>query len=248
MSGGNAVPALDVEGLVAAYEADLPIVRGVDLRVRRGELVTLLGPNGAGKSTLVKAIAGTAPILAGTVRLDGTPIEALPVHEKLARGLGFVPQTENIFASLSIEENLELAADRLPRNARRARLAEVTARFPDLAREPRRRAGALSGGQRQMLAIARALIANPSVLLLDEPSAGLSPKIVGEVFNELQALNRAGVTIVLVEQNVRAALAIATRALILVEGRIAHEGEPRALLADDTVARLYLGHRTEATS
>ena len=104
MSGGNAVPALDVEGLVAAYEADLPIVRGVDLRVRRGELVTLLGPNGAGKSTLVKAIAGTAPILAGTVRLDGTPIEALPVHEKLARGLGFVPQTENIFASLSIED------------------------------------------------------------------------------------------------------------------------------------------------
>ena len=245
MSAGQPVPALAVEGLVAAYEPDLPIVRGVDLRIMPGELVTLLGPNGAGKSTLVKAIAGTAPILEGSVRLAGTPIESLPVHLKLARGLGFVPQTENIFTTLSIAENLNLAADRLLRHERQARVAEVSHRFPDLAREPRRRAGALSGGQRQMLAIARALIGSPSVLLLDEPSAGLSPRVVGEVFQELQALNRDGVTIVLVEQNVRAALAIASRALILVEGRMAHEGEPKSLLADDTVARLYLGRRTE---
>lgn len=248
MSPGNDSPALAVSGLVAAYEPDLPIVRGVDLRVMPGELVALLGPNGAGKSTLVKAIAGTAPVLSGTVTLQGVPIEKLPVHEKVMRGLGFVPQTENIFASLTIAENLELAADRLPRADRRERVDEVTARFPDLAREPRRRAGALSGGQRQMLAIARALIGRPSLLLLDEPSAGLSPKIVAEVFRELQALNRAGVTIVLVEQNVRAALSIASRALILVEGRIAHEGQPQALLGDDTVARLYLGHRAEVAA
>ncbi len=245
MTPGDTRPALAVSGLVAAYEADLPIVRGVDLAVMPGELVALLGPNGAGKSTLVKAIAGTAPVLSGTVMLGGTPIEQLPVHEKVMRGLGFVPQTENIFASLTIAENLDLAADRLSRADRRARVDEVTARFPDLAREPRRRAGALSGGQRQMLAIARALIGRPSLLLLDEPSAGLSPKFVAEVFRELQALNKAGVTIVLVEQNVRAALAIASRALILVEGRIAHEGDAQALLGDDTVARLYLGHRTE---
>ncbi len=209
--------------------------------------MALLGPNGAGKSTLLKAIAGTAPILKGSVQLVGTSIEKLPVHLKQARGLGFVPQTENIFTTLTIAENLELAADRLLRRERQARVREVARRFPDLAREPNRRAGALSGGQRQMLAIARALIGSPSVLLLDEPSAGLSPRIVAEVFRELQALNRDGVTIVLVEQNVRAALAIASRALILVEGLVAHEGEPQAMLADDTVARLYLGRHRETS-
>lgn len=235
--------ALSVHDLVAAYEPDLPILRGVSFAIHPGELVALLGPNGAGKSTLVKAIAGTAPILSGTVQLSDAPIEALPVHEKLARGLGFVPQTENVFTSLSVGENLQLAADRLSKSERREQIAQVEARFPDLIKHRHHRAGALSGGQRQMLAIGRALIGAPSVLMLDEPSAGLSPRVVGEVFAALQALNRAGVTIVLVEQNVRAALAIASRALILVEGRIAHEGAPSALLGDDTVADLYLGRK-----
>nr|WP_289852396.1 ABC transporter ATP-binding protein [Mesorhizobium liriopis] len=234
---------MSVRDLVAAYEPDLPILRGVSFTVHPGELVALLGPNGAGKSTLVKAIAGTAPILSGTVQLSDVPIEALPVHEKLARGLGFVPQTENVFTSLSVGENLQLAADRLPKSERQKQIAQVEARFPDLIKHRHHRAGALSGGQRQMLAIGRALIGAPSVLMLDEPSAGLSPRVVGEVFAALQTLNRAGVTIVLVEQNVRAALAIASRALILVEGRIAHEGVPSALLGDDTVADLYLGRK-----
>jgi branched-chain amino acid transport system ATP-binding protein len=235
--------ALSTKTLVAGYERDLPIVRGVDLRVGRGEFVAILGPNGAGKSTLVKAIAGLVPIHSGTVRQGDADITAVPAHEKVRHGLAFVPQTENVFATLSINDNLLLAADILPKEKRAARIAALYAMFPDLAARPSLRAGQLSGGQRQMLAVARALIVEPSVLMLDEPSAGLSPRIVGEVFEKLRAINASGITIVLVEQNVRAALAIADRAIILVEGRIEHEG-PAATLADDpVVAELYLGGR-----
>lgn len=234
-------PALSTRGLVAGYERGLPIVRGIDLAVKPGELVVVLGPNGAGKSTFVKAIAGIVPVFEGSVALGGADITSVPAHEKIARGLAFVPQTENIFATLTILENLELAADILPRHARRARIAAVEAMFPDLAKRPALRAGQLSGGQRQMLAVARALIVNPKVLILDEPSAGLSPRIVSEVFANLAAINRSGVTIILVEQNVKAALAIAHRGVVLVEGKLRHEG-PAATLADDPViAELYLG-------
>ncbi|MBP7001925.1 ABC transporter ATP-binding protein [Amaricoccus sp.] len=236
-------PALATRALVAGYERDLPIVQGVDLAVARGEFVVLLGPNGAGKSTLVKTIAGLVPVHAGSVWLDGAEITAAPAHRKVRHGLAFVPQTENIFATLTIHENLLLAANILPKRRRAERVAALYAMFPDLAARPRHRAGALSGGQRQMLAVARALVVEPSVLILDEPSAGLSPKIVLEVFERLRAINRAGVTTVLVEQNVKAALAIADRAVILVEGRIAHEG-PAATLADDPIiGELYLGAR-----
>ncbi len=235
--------ALSTKTLVAGYERDLPIVRGVDLRVGRGEFVAILGPNGAGKSTLVKAIAGLVPVHSGTVRQGDADITAVPAHEKVRHGLAFVPQTENVFATLSINDNLLLAADILPKEKRAARIAALYAMFPDLAARPSLRAGQLSGGQRQMLAVARALIVEPSVLMLDEPSAGLSPRIVGEVFEKLKAINASGITIVLVEQNVRAALAIADRAIILVEGRVEHEG-PAATLADDpVVAELYLGAR-----
>jgi branched-chain amino acid transport system ATP-binding protein len=236
---------LSTEKLVAGYERDLPIVRGVDFSVRAGELVVVLGPNGAGKSTLVKAIAGLVPVHSGTMALGQTDITNLPAHEKIRHGLAFVPQTENIFATLSIADNLLVAADILPKEKRVARIADLYAMFPDLAERPSRRAGALSGGQRQMLAVARALIVEPRVLILDEPSAGLSPKIVGEVFAKLTAINRTGVTIVLVEQNVKAALAIAHRAVILVEGRIRHEGAAAGLADDPIVAELYLGHRRE---
>lgn len=238
MSG---LAALSTRALVAGYERDLPIVRGIDLTVRQGELVAILGPNGAGKSTFVKAIAGVVPVFGGGVDLGAEDITALPAHEKIARGLAFVPQTENIFATLTIAENLELAADILPRHARRDRIGAVLAMFPDLAQRPSLRAGQLSGGQRQMLAVARALVVNPKVLILDEPSAGLSPRIVREVFANLQAINRSGVTIVLVEQNVKSALAIAHRGVVLVEGRLRHQG-PAATLADDPIiAELYLG-------
>ena len=177
------------------------------------------------------------------MRLGDLDITAVPAHEKVRHGLAFVPQTENIFATLSIHDNLLLAADILPKEKRGQRIAALYAMFPDLAERPSRRAGALSGGQRQMLAVARALIVEPSVLILDEPVAGLSPKIVAEVFARLKEINAQGVTIVLVEQNVKAALAIADRAVILVEGRVAHEGTAAGLADDPLVAELYLGAR-----
>lgn len=240
--------ALSTRDFVAGYEPDLPIVRGVDFRVARGELVVVLGPNGAGKSTLVKAIAGLVPVHSGTVSLGTTDITVVPAHEKIRHGLAFVPQTENIFATLSIHDNLRAAADILPKDRRPGRIAALYAMFPDLAARPSLRAGQLSGGQRQMLAVARALVVEPSVLILDEPSAGLSPKIVAEVFARLQAINRAGVTIVLVEQNVKAALAIADRAVILVEGQVRHEGPAAGLADDPIVAELYLGARRHGAS
>lgn len=236
-------PVLSTTALVSGYEADLPIVRGVDFAVNAGELVVLLGPNGAGKSTFVKAIAGLVPVHSGSMKLGDLDITAVPAHEKIRHGLAFVPQTENIFATLSIHDNLLLAADILPKEKRGERVAALYAMFPDLAERPSRRAGALSGGQRQMLAVARALVVEPSVLILDEPSAGLSPKIVAEVFARLKEINAKGVTIVLVEQNVKAALAIADRAVILVEGKLAHEGTAAGLMDDPLVAELYLGAR-----
>ncbi|MEI5678589.1 ABC transporter ATP-binding protein [Mesorhizobium sp. CGMCC 1.15528] len=238
--------ALSTKALVAGYERDLPIVRGVDFSIRSGELVIVLGPNGAGKSTFVKAVAGLVPIHSGATFLGDRDITSVPAHEKIRHGLAFVPQTENIFATLSINDNLLLAANILPKEKRSRRIADLYAMFPDLASRPSLRAGQLSGGQRQMLAVARALIVEPSVLILDEPSAGLSPKIVSEVFSKLKAINETGVTIILVEQNVKAALAIADRAVILVEGLLRHEG-PAATLADDPiVAELYLGARHQS--
>jgi branched-chain amino acid transport system ATP-binding protein len=237
--------ALSTKALVAGYERDLPIVRGIDFAIRQGELVVVLGPNGAGKSTFVKAIAGLVQVHSGSASLGDTDITSVPAHEKIRHGLAFVPQTENIFATLSIHENLLLAANILPKERRQERVAVLYGMFPDLAARPSLRAGQLSGGQRQMLAVARALVVEPSVLILDEPSAGLSPKIVAEVFSTLKAINETGVTIVLVEQNVKAALAIADRAVILVEGLLRHEG-PAATLGDDPiVAELYLGARHE---
>ena len=234
---------LSTAALVAGYERDLPIVRGVDFNVAAGELVLILGPNGAGKSTFVKAIAGLVPIHSGKAALGDIDITAVPAHEKIRHGLAFVPQTENIFATLSIHDNLLLAADILPKEKRGERIAALYAMFPDLAERPSRRAGALSGGQRQMLAVARALIVEPRVLILDEPSAGLSPKIVAEVFARLKEINGKGVTIVLVEQNVKAALAIADRAVILVEGGVAHKGTATGLAGDPVIGELYLGAR-----
>jgi branched-chain amino acid transport system ATP-binding protein len=207
--------------------------------------VALLGPNGAGKSTLVKAAAGLVPIWSGRVTLGGRDITHIPAHRMVAEGLGFVPQTENVFANLSVLENLLLAAALVPK-ARRRELREMFALFPDLDRQRSLPAGRLSGGQRQMLAVARALVASPSVLMLDEPSAGLSPKLVGVVFERLKAVRDTGVTILLVEQNVKAALAIADRAVVLVEGRERLEGPASALADDARLAALYLGAAAEA--
>jgi branched-chain amino acid transport system ATP-binding protein len=241
-------PALSTQALVAGYERDLPIVRGIDFAINAGELVVVLGPNGAGKSTLVKAIAGLVSIHTGTVRLGDRDVTAHPAHEKIRQGLAFVPQTENIFTTLSIHENLLVAANILPRDARSRRITDLYDMFPDLAARPSLKAGQLSGGQRQMLAVARALIVSPSVLILDEPSAGLSPKVATEVFRTLKAINETGVTILLVEQNVKAALAIAHRGVILVDGKLRHEGAAATLASDPIVAELYLGAHRPAVS
>ena len=236
-------PILQVNGLVAGYEPGLNIVRGCTVHANRQEIVVILGPNGAGKSSLIKAIAGLVPVSGGQVLLEGQDITALPAHLMVRRGLAFVPQTENIFPQLTVEENLRVSGGVLPRHTVQPRVDEMFQMFPDLARQRRLPGGSLSGGQRQMLAVARALIVQPRVLMLDEPSAGLSPKFVEMVFARLAEIRQTGLTIVLVEQNAKAALAIGDRAYVLVEGRAAHEGPARTLWDDPVVAELYLGRR-----
>ncbi len=237
--------ALHIDALEAAYEPGLPIVRGASLQVQPGEIVAILGPNGAGKSTLVKAVAGLVPVSAGRVLLHGQDITRVPAHRLVFEGLAFVPQTDNVFANLTIAENLELAAAILKAD-RHERLDPVYAMFPDLARQRSLSAGRLSGGQRQMLAVARALIARPRVLMLDEPSAGLSPKLVSQVLEQMKRVRDSGVTVLLVEQNVKAALAVADRAAVLVEGRERIVASAAELLHDERIAELYLGRHAGA--
>ena len=234
-------PVLRIADLVAGYEPDVPVVRGANMEIFSGEIVAILGPNGAGKSTLIKAIAGLVPVFGGRVHLGERDITGWKSHDLIRQGLAFVPQTENVFASMSVAENLALASAVLTRPQRRARLDSMYEFFPDLARQKSLLAGRLSGGQRQMLAVARALLVEPTLLMLDEPSAGLSPKLVALVFTKLKEIMQSGVTILLVEQNARAALAIADRGYVLAEGRNHHTGSGAALLADSTVAELYLG-------
>ena len=232
---------LAIHRLEAGYEPGSAIIRGVSLEVIAGEIITILGPNGAGKSTLIKAIAGLVPKFSGSVALDGEDITDSPAHVLARRGLGFVPQTENVFTLMSIADNLRLAADILPKTERAAKIDQMFTLFPDLARQRQLAAGRLSGGQRQMLAVARALIASPRILMLDEASAGLSPKLVGQVFAKLAEIRYTGITILMVEQNARAALALADRALILVEGKAAHEGKAADIASDPVIRELYLG-------
>ena len=236
----GAAPALAIEALKAGYEPGLSIVRGASLTVESGEIVAVIGPNGAGKSSLVKAVAGLVPITNGRIVFFGSDITAAPAHRMVFHGLAFVPQTENVFINLSVAENLELAAAIVKAN-RRERLDPVYAMFPDLYRQRADRAGHLSGGQRQMLAIARGLIARPKLLMLDEPSAGLSPKMVEQVFSKLREVRNSGVTVLLVEQNVKAALALADRAAVLVEGKERIVARSSELINDERVAGLYLG-------
>jgi branched-chain amino acid transport system ATP-binding protein len=241
-------PVLEVSDLVAGYEPGVPIVRGASIRVDPGEIVVVLGPNGAGKSSFIKAIAGLVPVSGGTVLLEGDDITTLPAHQMVRRGLAFVPQTENIFPQMSVEDNLRTAGGILKSKVAAERIERMYETFPDLRNFRRASAGNLSGGQRQMLAVARALIVEPKLLVLDEPSAGLSPKLVSMVFAMLSEIRQAGMTILLVEQNARAALAIGDRAYVLVEGRQAHEGVASELWNDPVVAELYLGQRAHQPS
>ena len=232
---------LEVVDLVAGYEPGLPILRGASLHAAAREIVVLLGPNGAGKSTLIKAIAGIVPASAGRVLLAGEEITRLPAHRMTRQRLAFVPQTENVFNRMTVEENLVLAGFLLAGAERRRQIEALYGFFPDLARQRRLPARRLSGGQRQMLAIARALMISPRLLMLDEPSAGLSPRLVESVFAKLLEIRDSDVAILLVEQNARAALAIGDRAYVMVEGRERHEAPAAILRNDPQLARLYLG-------
>ncbi|HEX2576413.1 MAG TPA: ABC transporter ATP-binding protein [Aquihabitans sp.] len=244
VGGAPATPVGDVllhaDELVAGYLPGVDILNGASLELHRGELVGIIGPNGAGKSTLIKSLFGLVPIRSGRVVLDGDDITGRPAHELVAQGVGYVPQTRNVFPSLTIEENLRMGLYLQPSRFGE-RFDAVAQLFPMLADRRRERAGLLSGGQRQMVAMGRALMTDPSVLLLDEPSAGLSPINQDEVFARIAQVKRAGVSVVMVEQNARKCLQIADTAFVLDQGRNAHAGTGQELLDDPTVIELYLG-------
>jgi len=231
--------------LVAGYIPEVNILNGCDIRLEAGELVGIIGPNGAGKSTLLKAVFGLIPISEGTVTLRGEDITGLDANELVSRGIGYVPQNNNVFPSLTIEENLQMGLYLRP-NQFESRLAAVTDLFPLLGERRKQRAGSLSGGERQMLAMGRALMMEPSVLLLDEPSAGLSPVFQDEVFIRCAQINRAGVSILMVEQNARRCLEICHRGYVLDQGRNAYTDTGENLLVDPKVIELYLGTLAKA--
>lgn len=232
---------LTAEAVVAGYLPGVDILTGVEFRLAEGELVGIIGPNGAGKSTLVKAMFGLVNVRNGAVKLNGEDITNLAAHELVTRGVGFVPQTENVFPSLTIAENMRMGGYQLPPDMIDERFESVAALFPRLDERRGQRAGLLSGGERQMVAMGRALMMEPSVLLLDEPSAGLSPHFQAEVFETIKAINKTGVSIVMVEQNAHRCLAIADRGYVLDRGKNAKEGPGKDLLKDPEVIELYLG-------
>lgn len=226
--------------LVAGYLPGVNILNGCNVHVDKGELVGIIGPNGAGKSTLLKAIFGQVNIRGGSVELNGGEITGLKADKLVSRGVGMVPQNNNVFPSLSIEENLQMGIYQKPK-AYKERLAFVTDLFPELGKRLKQRAGSLSGGERQMVAMSRALMMDPSVLLLDEPSAGLSPVRQDETFINVSIINRAGVSVMIVEQNARRALQICDRGYVLDQGKDAYTGSGRELMNDPKVIELYLG-------
>ena len=231
---------LAVEDIRSGY-GRIEALHGVSIDIAAGEIVTLLGANGAGKTTLIRAICGVQPISAGRIRFENRQLDDLPAHARVALGIAQVPEGRQVFAPLSVEDNLKLGAW-TRRGARLdAELASVYELFPMLAANRHISAGMLSGGQQQMLAIGRALMAKPRLLLLDEPSMGLAPILVEQVLDVVRGLKQAGITVLLVEQNARAALAIADRGYVVETGRIATSGSSAQLLADDRVQAAYLG-------
>lgn len=231
---------VEVKDLTAGYLPGINIINGANLVARKGELIGIIGPNGAGKSTLLKSIFGMVKVRGGEITVDGTSVVGLKSDKLVQRGVGFVPQTNNVFPSLTIEENLQMGLYQRPK-AYAERLDFVTGIFAELGKRLKQRAGSLSGGERQMVAMSRALMMNPSVLLLDEPSAGLSPVRQDDAFIRVSDINKAGVTTIMVEQNARRCLQICDRGYVLDQGRDAYEGTGRELLSDPKVIGLYLG-------
>ena len=230
---------LNASGVVAGY-GEAEILHGVSITVAGGEIVTIIGPNGCGKSTLMKAIVGLISVRKGSVAFRGEDITRVPPEMIVRTGLCYVPQTSNVFPSLTIRENLEMGAF-VRSDDYRGRINEMFQLFPDLAMQPGRKAGSLSGGQRQMLAIARALMLDPMLLILDEPSAGLSPAMTSLVFDRIRDINRGGVAVLLVEQNARQALQMSNRGYVLTSGENRLEDTGPDLLNNPEVATLYLG-------
>ena len=231
---------VNVDNLVAGYLPGVNILNGCNLIAREGELIGIIGPNGAGKSTLLKAIFGQSKVREGAVYLNGENITGLKADKLVERGVGYVPQNNNVFPSLTIEENLQMGVYQKPDKYDEG-LELVTSLFPELGARLKQRAGSLSGGERQMVAMGRALMMNPSVLLLDEPSAGLSPVRQDEAFLRVSDINKAGVTTIMVEQNARRCLQICDRGYVLDQGKDAVTGSGRDLLNDPKVIELYLG-------
>ncbi|HET9500660.1 MAG TPA: ABC transporter ATP-binding protein [Marmoricola sp.] len=231
---------LRADDLLAGYLPGVNILNGADLYCQEGELVGIIGPNGAGKSTLLKALFGLVKISSGSVKLRGEDITNARADVLVSKGIGFVPQTENVFPSLTIAENLQMGCYQAPTNFTK-RFDFVADLFPALGERRNQRAGSLSGGERQMVAMGRALMMEPSVLLLDEPSAGLSPALQDEVFVQTRAINRTGVSVIMVEQNARRCLQICDRGYVLDQGRNAYTATGRSLANDPKVIQLYLG-------
>lgn len=231
---------IEAKGVIAGYLPGVNILNGCDLYANEGELVGIIGPNGAGKSTLLKALFGLVKVREGSVSLKGEEITNKRADELVHLGIGFVPQTNNVFPSLSIQSNLEIGAFQAM-DKFQERADYVMELFPTLAKRRNQKAGSLSGGERQMVAMARALMMSPSVLLLDEPSAGLSPALQDEVFILVRKINQTGVTVVIVEQNARRCLQIVDRGYVLDQGKNAYEGTGKSLAVDPKVVELYLG-------
>lgn len=232
-------PALEAEGLVLGY-GDTEIVKGVSLQIMAGSITAIVGPNGSGKTTLLKGLAGLLPAKRGVLRFGGRDVTGVDTADLVRQGLGYVPQMKNVFTSLSVRENLEVGAATC-RKQLRERTAHVVELFPDLAASYAKPAGQLSGGQRNMLALARALMTGPTLLLVDEPTAGLSPKFSSAVWDHLRQVVATGVGVVIVEQNTRAALKLAEKACLLVNGQLVFSGAAPELAANEELAHAYLG-------
>jgi branched-chain amino acid transport system ATP-binding protein/neutral amino acid transport system ATP-binding protein len=234
-------PLLAIDSLVGGYGAADEILKGISLDLPDRAMAAIVGPNGAGKSTLLKAVAGLLRPKSGRILLQGEPLSGMPPRAVAARGVAFVPQEANIFPSLTVRENLEMGGYLEPHAQVAERLAKLFGRFPVLAEKRRRAARTLSGGQRQILAMAMALMVAPRLLLLDEPSAGLSPRAAAELFDTIAAIHAGGTAILMVEQNALEALSIAERGIVLVDGRVARSGDARTLAGDAETRRLFLG-------
>lgn len=240
------VSVLNVHEMVAGYTPGVNILNGCNITVSEGEFVGIIGPNGAGKSTVLKAILGECAVRSGTVMLGDTNITGYRSHELVERGVGYVPQNKNVFPSLTVTENLEMGCFLKPQVFKH-RFEYVATLFPRLRERAGVKAGSLSGGERQMVAMGRALMMEPKLLLLDEPSAGLSPVLQDEVFIQCKKINAEGIAILMVEQNARRCLQVADRAYVLDQGKNAYTGTGRELLADPNVIKLYLGTLAKAT-